>query len=331
MLPTRLSVKNKFLTLLDDPSGVLFTDLPTTLGGPSLFQNAFSEAYNALWTAFLAHQCPRIELIAYVTVPAGVTSLTPAQMGIADFGDFIYLSERSYGSQEKYADLNSVDRLTQRLPSDRLIEFNYRNDTFYFIGATTIRDLQIKYDTSGEAPTVDGTAIGVDSCEDFLANYAAGKAAYWKGYDELSQAYLGFAVGPKYNMGYIGGELFRLIQPRVRSRQHVQMAPKPYSTTRRIVNRRAIPYVASQIGTTGGTQNPPIQFSSADGTIVGPVDGVNNVFWLSVGGVTSMQVYVNGTLQIVGANYTSVNNQITFLAGSTPLTGNIITATVYLS
>lgn len=313
MQPTRAQVRLQYLQLLNDPSSLLYD-----VAGGTQFQAAFSPAYNALWTAFLTHQCPRIELIQYVIVPPLTYSLTPAQMGINDFGDFIYLSERTLGSNDKYVDLNMVDRLTQRLPTDRLIEANYRNDTFYFIGSTSVRDLQVKYDTSGEAPTDDSAVIGVDGCLDFLANYAAGTAAPWKGYDELGERYLQFAVGPRYADGYLGGELFRLIQPRVRSRQHVQMASKPYSTTRRIVNRRGTPYVAAQMGTTGGgATNVPVQFSTSNGTITGVIDGVNCVFWLTIGGIYAMQVYKNGDLLTPNVDYTSVNNQITLTLAAT--------------
>jgi hypothetical protein len=320
MYPTRAQIKTRFQSLLDDPSGAVFTEV--------VFAEAFGEAYDALYTAFLTNQCPRIELLTLVTVPALTTALTPEQMGINDFGDFIYLSERIYGSQDQYRDLNPVDRLSQRPMSDRLLEYNYRNDTFYFIGSTNTIDLQVKYDTSGEAPTGDGTAITVDGSLTFLSNYAAGVAGGRKGYDQVAQRCMSLAVGPKYDAGTIGGELFRIIQSRVRSRQKVQIAPKPFSAVRRLLVRRGVPYVAAQQGTTGGGAiNVPIQFSTQTGTIVGTLDGVNRVFYLSIG-VTSALIYWNGVLQTAYLDYTRVNNQITFISGP-PQAGDIITAEAY--
>ena len=328
MYPTREDVRNQFLLMLNDPGGVLFD----IAGQSNCFQPAFNEAYAALYNAFLLNQCPRIEFLVHPILPPLTYSITPAQLGIADFGDFIYLAERTYGSNDKFSDLNFVDRLTQRQPTDRLIEANWRNNTFYFTGATTVRELELKFDTSGTAPTDDDVEIAVDASLDFLANYAAGKAAPWKGYDELGKKYMEYAVGTRYDSGaQPGGALFRLIQPLVRSRQHVQMAVKPYSTTRRIVNRRGLPYVAAQVGTTGGgSTNTPIQFSSANGTITGTIDGINTVFWLTIGGVKAMIVYRNGLAETTNVNYTSINNQITFLPGSIPQVSDVLTAEAYL-
>jgi hypothetical protein len=321
MYPTRAQIRTRFQALLDDPGGQVFTE--------PVFAEAFGEAYDAIFTAFLTNQCPRIELLKYVTVPPLTTSLTPAAMGITDFGDYIYLSERIYGSQDEYRDLDSVDRLPQRAMTDRLIEYNYRNDTFYFVGSTSTIDLEVKYDTSGQAPTDDATVIAIDGSLTFLSNYAVGVAGSRKGYDAAAQRSMNLAVGPKYDQGTIGGELFRIVQARVRSRQKVQIAPKPYSSTRRLMVRRGIPYVAAQQGTTGGTsQNAPIQFSSQNGTIVGAINGINRVFYISIG-VKSAIVYWNGVLQTENLDYTRINNQITFIGTYAPQTGDVVTAEGY--
>jgi hypothetical protein len=321
MYPTRGQIKTRFQALLDDPAGSVFTE--------AVFAEAFGEAYDAIFTAFLTNQVPRIELIKSVVVPALTTSLTPAAMGISDFGDYIYLSERTYGSTDEYRDLGSVDRLPQRPMTDHLLEYNYRNDTFYFVGATAVIDLQVKYDTSGTAPTDDATQIAIDGSLTFLSNYAAGVAGGRKGYDATAARCLALAVGPKYDEGTLGGELFRITQARVRSRQKVQIAPKPYSSTRRLMVRRTVPYVAAQQGATGGgAQNVPIQFSTSNGTIVGALDGVNRVFYLVIG-VTSAIVYWNGVLQTQNLDYTRVNNQITFIGANGPQAGDVITAEAY--
>lgn len=324
MNPTRGQVKARFQAILDDPSGSVFSE--------AVFAPAFGEAYDALFTAFLTNQCPRIELITPVIVPAGTTALTPLQMGINDLGDFVLLQERAFGSTNHYRDLQPVDNLSQRPMTDRLLEFSFRNDTFYFVGATGVIDLVVKYETSGEAPVDDTTTINIDGSLTFLSNYAVGVAGGRKGYDEVAQQCMMRAVGPRYDAGTVGGELFRIVQPRVRSRQRVQIAPKPFSAFRRLGGGHAPPYVAAQQGTTGGgAQNVPIQFSTASGTIVGAVNGTNKVFTLSIGGVASLVVYRNGALQTAGTNYTALNNQITFLTPSTPQTGDVVTAEAYLT
>lgn len=318
--PTRGDVKARFQNRLDDPGGNVFSE--------AVFAPAFGEAYDALFQAFLVNQVPRIELIVTKTIPAGTTEITPAGLGITDWGDYIYLSERAAGSSDDFKDLVSVDRLWQRPQTDRLVEFNYRNDTFYFVGSTNSVELQVKYDSSGSAPDDDDTVITVDGSLTFLSNYAVGVAGDRKGYDEIAAKCMLLAVGPRYDQGVIGGELYRIVQNRVRSRQKVQIAPKPYSSRRRLIGRRAVPYVAAQWGTTGGTTPNPVQFSSATApaTIVGTLDGTNKIFFLSVG-VKSAIVYLNGVLQTQNLDYTRLNNQITFTLAPNP--GDIITAEAF--
>lgn len=325
MLPTRLQVKQRFQAILDDPSGVVFTDTPPT---NSVFQNAFAEGYDILFSAFLNNQVPAVEnVLAGIIVAPGTTSLTPAQMGITDFADWEWIAERAAGSSEKFFDLIDEDRLSQRPPTDRLIETVWQDNAFQFIGATTPRELQIKYVASGEAPTADGTVIGIDSSLVFLSNYAVSAAGGRKGYEEVAARCRGLAVGPRFDLGVIGGELFRLVQPLVRQRQNVQIAPRPFSSQRRIGVYRALPYVAAQASTSG---NPslPVQKSTSNGTIVGATDGTNAVFWIDVG-VIAITLFTNGVLQTLNVDYTAINNQITFLAGSIPPPGAILTAEVY--
>jgi hypothetical protein len=336
MYPSRQQVKNRYLSHLDDPAGNIFGDppgWPATNVIPSLFQESFGEAYDCLYQSYLFNQVPRITLIQFVTLAPGTTSITPTEMGINDFGDFEVLSERTFGSSDTFKDMTASDRLPQRLQGDRLIDFVWRNNTFYFVGSTQVIELQLQYDSSGEAPTDDATVIAVDSSLNFLANYAAGVAGGPKGYDDIAKRCMRFAVGPRYDEGVIGGDLYRLIQPLVRSRQAVQVAPKPYGSWRRRMGRRwAVPFVAAQQGTTGGgANNIPIQYSSTAGTIVGVIDGVNAVFWLSTGVQAITQVARNGQVLNQNADYTLLSNQVTFIGVQIPQPGDVITAEAYLA
>jgi hypothetical protein len=330
MLPTRGYVRQQFLGLLDDPAGAVWDPPNLPVGIISPFTVAFNEAYDVLFSAFLNQQVPQVEnVLQGIIVPPMTTVLTPAAMGIADFADFEWIRERLAGSTDRFLDLIELDNLTQRQPADRLIETVWQNNAFQFIGATTVREIQIKYVSSGLAPTDNNTVIGIDNSASFLSNYAAGKAGPRKGLDAEGQACMMFAVGPKFHLGTIGGELFRLIQPLVRERQHVQIAHRPYTTERRRGIRRALPYVMAQQGTTGGgAQNVPVQFSNADGTIVGTIDGTNATFWLTLG-VISFTLYRNGVLQTLNVDYTAINNQFTFLTASIPLAGDSLTAEGY--
>jgi hypothetical protein len=330
MYPTVGMVKTRFRALLDDPSGAVFTD--------DVFNAAFGEAFDSLFAAMLTAQCPRIELMQQITVPAMNTGMTPADMGIADFGDYVFLRERPLGSSDKFREMTSVDVLPQRQPSDMLRWFNWRNNTFYWIGATQNIQLEIKWEASGTAPVspaADATQVMVDSSLSFLSNYAVGVAGQRKGYDAIAQRCFLQAVGPKYLLGSMGGQLYMLIQPLVRSRQNVQIAHRPFQAGRRLWAGRAIPYVAAQQGTTGGgAQNVPIQLSTGtnDGSVVGVIDGTNTVFTLNIFGIVSqILVFRNGVGLTFLVDYTYISNVVTFMSGSAPQPGDILTFEVYLA
>src|SRR5438309_1792001 len=129
MVPTRGQVRTRFRSFGDDPNGATFTD--------AVFDEAFSEAYDVLFNAALNLQIPRLRNIISYTLPANTTSLSPAVAGISDFGDYEEIEERASGSSDNYTPLEARDQHRQRTPADRLLEFVYRMDTFYFIGATT--------------------------------------------------------------------------------------------------------------------------------------------------------------------------------------------------
>jgi hypothetical protein len=296
----------------------------------------FSQAFDLLFNNALNQQVPRVEqVVSGIIIPPSPIpfSVTPAAMGLSSFADWEWMAERLLGSNDKFLDLVDEDRLTQRSPTDRLLETVFQNGAFQFVGCTTPREIQIKYVSSDVAPTNDAAVITFDNSLNFLANYSAAMAAPNKGYDETGARCRSFAVGPKFDMGSIGGELFRLMQPLVRSRQNVQVAHKPYTTQRRIGGRwRGIPYVGAQQGTTGGgAQNVPMQFTSTNGTIIGTIDGVNAVFYLPLGVQPNISLFVNGTLQTYGVSgdYINVNNQITFNSGSIPQPGSVLTASAY--
>lgn len=336
--PTRLQVKQLYWQLLDDPAASVFTDTPNaTTGAVSVFQSGFSQAFDLLFNNALNQQVPRVEqVVSGIVIPPSPIpfSVTPAAMGLTSFADWEWISERQWGSNDKFLDLVDEDRLSQRAPTDRLIETVYQNGAFQFVGCTTVREIQIKYVASDVAPTADGASITFDNSLNFLANYAAGVTGGQKGYDAIADRCRQFSVGPKFDLGSIGGELFRLMQPLVRSRQNVQVAHKPYSTQRRAGTwRRGVPYVAVQQGTTGGgSQSVPMEFTTANGTITPAPDGTNLVFYIVLGVNQNITVFKNGVLQTYGiapGDYINVSNQINFNIGSVPLVGDILTSSAF--
>lgn len=328
--PTRAQIRQRFWITLDDPTGAVFVDFPSTAPAISYFQMGLDAAYSAMYNAMLNYQVPRISDIQqnFIITP-DMTRWAPQENGLPDFSEYDYVAERPAGSGQRFKDMCPVERLPQRPPADRLLEFVWREDAFYFVGVNTPTELQIQFETSGVAPISNDGIIKVDDCVTFLSNYAVGLIGPTKGRYEIGKAAMLAAVGPRYNDGFIGGDLYRLIAPKERELQWTPIQPKRFSAYRRRGFRFAVPYVAAQQGTTGGGAiNVPIQFSSATGAVIGTIDGVNTLFYIPQGGVISMQVY-NGMMLTEGLDYSFVNNQILFTAP--PPLGSTITIEAWFS
>lgn len=69
---------------------------------------------------------------------------------------------------------------------------------------------------------------------------------------------------------------------------------------------------------------PPAQFSTADGTIQGKVDGVNRIFTV-VAYLHRAQVFKNGILQTLNYDCAFGGLGLVFMKRSTPVPGDIIT------
>ena len=327
--PVVSDIKTRYLAKLDDPLGLVFTD--------DVWQSAFAEAYDTMFNAMLENQVRRIVNVAQgIIIPAGTLSIRPQDnaptgMGITDFGDFDWIRERPYGAtNERFREMWDSDVLPQRAQFDRLVDYTYRGGEFFFVGATNSVELQIQYESSGTAPTLESTIIQIDSCQNFLFNYAIGVSGERKGKSDLAQSCMNLAVGPRFTEGVLGGQLRQLIVPLVRSLQKVQVAPRPFSAARRNSFRQRMPYISAQQGATGGTSNfgTPVEYSTATGSIIGAIDGTNKVFWINAGSDITIQLYRNGVRQTMGVDYTALGNQITFSTGAVPQPGDIVTADV---
>lgn len=307
MISTTAQVRNRVIALLDDPTQAVFTD--------AIVLPAVGEAIDALQSALVFYEIPRSKVVVTYTLPALTTSVSPATMGIADMGEIIELRERRSGSSDYYTHVYECDDLPQRPQVETLGNWEWRGDQFWFVGATQARQLWLSYFETTEQPTDFTGTTGVDGALSFLSLYAAGVAGPRKGYDELAAAYMQRAVGNRYDQGIIGGGLFYLCQPMVRSRQRVQVAPRPYSVIRRRFGARRQVYIAAQ--QPAGVGMAPAQFSYSAGSITGTLDGTNATFYLSYP-VTSVVVTLNGVTLTPTQHYTFSANQIVFLAPYVP-------------
>ncbi len=308
MIATYSQLRTRVLALLDDPLQAVFLD-------PILLQG-MGEAVDALQQAFVFYEIPVSKKIVTYAINAGVTNFSPADAGITDCGEIIELREKMTGSSDPYTHIWECDDLPQRPQTQILGNWEWRGDDFWFVGATSARTVWISYFSTIEQPTaIDSSPTPADGDLTFLSKYAAGVTGPRKGYDEISAVYMKSAVGSRYDEGIIGGELFRLCQPMVRSRQRVQVAPRPYSVIRRRQQWRRNVYVAAPAG---GTGTAPNEYTSANGSVTGTIDGVNAHF-LILAPMATVIVTVNGVTMTQGFDYTHVGNSITFLAGAVPV------------
>jgi hypothetical protein len=305
MIPTVAEVQAEIQSLLGDEEGRVFTATLALVG--------YKRAYRYLREAMIKDQIPRAVSVATFTLPAGTTVLTPAEAGITDFGELIEMGERTPGTTDNFFPVIEAD-IDNGQAGTTINTFEWREDAFYFYGATSSRELRIRYYDSGTAP--ESGSVGIDGCLDFLAHYGAASIGPGRGYDDAEiQRMRREALGP--NLDGSGGLLFNLLQPMVRSLQRVQRQPQPYSAGC-YTSRRSRPslYIAAPPTTEGLTQIL---------TISGTLDGENNIFTLSQL-PARLSLYNNGIRQYENVAYTLAGTVLTFLPGYIPSATDLLLA-----
>lgn len=310
MIPTVDQIKTRTLSLVDDDSQEWATN--------GKFQEAFSEGYDVMISEMLKNQIPRLKNATQYTLTAATTSLTPAAVGIGDFGELIKMQERNVGSTDQYADLMEWDILPVRPMADWLADFVWRQDTFYFVGANTSRDLLLHYYSSGQAPA--SGSVGVDGSMVFLSRYAANVLLDRHGQERMAARYRVLAVGPRYEEGVLGGDLFSLISPMVRSINRTPLEPRPF-TLYSTGFRQRMPVIITAQG--ASSTNIPMSFSSSASTIIGTIDGSNATFYVSAP-LRNAAVYLNGIRLTENLHYAWATNVVTFYYPMVPQPGQDI-------
>ncbi len=309
MTPTVAEVVAEIQSLLGDEAGRTFTG--------ALALKGYQRAYRRIREEMLKDQVPRtVEVIEGSVLPAGTTVLTPANLGITNFGELIELSERQPGTTEDYIPLVEGDLLNGR-QGDALRIFEWRGDSFYFYGSNNSREIRIRYYDSGDPPTDLSVSVGIDGSLPFLSYYGATTIGPSKGYDdaEINRMRV-MALGPRLDGS--GGMLYDLIAPMVRASSRVQRQPQPYGVDRNYSWRRARPplYIEAPPATTGVQQ--PL-------TVSGTIDGENATFSLSQL-PQDLNLYKNGVLQYPNVAYTIAGTVVTFLPGYIPQVGDLLLA-----
>lgn len=202
--PTVANVESDVGALLGDPSLEKYTS--------SVQQPFFGMAYRELWDLMALRGLQAVQAETLYTLSASTTSLTPATAGISNMGEPQRLWERLSGSSDEYEPMESVDDLPQYEPGAELGYWKWEGDTFYFIGATTARQLKIEHSTSAVAPT-SGT-VSIDNSRSFLALATAAHLAASPicGQDSLAASLRIRAYGQSQLPDATGGAMYLFIQ-----------------------------------------------------------------------------------------------------------------------
>lgn len=132
-------------------------------------------------------------------------------------------------SGEKFSlPLTPIDDLDDRDPSDRLTEYQWKNNAFYFHGATTGRQLWIEYLASPEPPLNPNTILPWDNCADVLACLSAMTLAGNKGWNAMATRLRKEALGDSGEANSSGGLLREFINIQILAKQREQQAPRPF-------------------------------------------------------------------------------------------------------
>lgn len=138
-------------------------------------------------------------------------------------------------SNEKWIPVVPVEDLPQVDPGDALRMWSYEDDTIEFPGATTARQIRLKYESSGVAPA-SGT-IGFTKARDFLSVRTASlmaptRQAVTDGANLKEQA-----LGPSGEADGTGGLIRQVVLPMLLEQQKRPRRPQPFRPRRLMADR----------------------------------------------------------------------------------------------
>lgn len=168
----------------------------------------------------------------YVTVLSPTTFSLNGSQALSTDGSLIYSSGYVLHSDEKFTAMRQVDELDQQpATSDRLLLWEWEDGQLWFPGATSARQLKIRYKSSGSAPEYG--PLGVDDALDLLSNGTAMYAC--RGQDQLTmkQDLMRSVFGPGGEPNGRGGLLRTLMLPKLHTKQWIQGRPLPFRSHRR--------------------------------------------------------------------------------------------------
>lgn len=158
-----------------------------------------------------------------VTVVSGTQFIVNGLVATGTYiggGKAVYSDNKFSDVQQSY-DINFTGGNTQQ----QLDSYAWRDGQFLFKGSTDQRELKVTYYSSATVPTTGSDVIEVDDSLDFLATYAAAKAARGQGAKDIGSELMADAVGSSVDQGSVrGGRLYDLFNSAVKQWQ--QMSPE---------------------------------------------------------------------------------------------------------
>lgn len=200
-------------TFLNDVGSQIWTD--------AILIPYVKEAHRDLLSILWLNGLPVLrEKSAILPVNANVTSLT-----ITDMVDPIWIKERARNSSEDWIPMTETDFEPDRNRDTMLKYWTWREEILNFIGATTDRDVLVRYIKQISVITNTGDSLGFLLAEYFVGPQTAGYAAGSVGNITLAKELL---YVPNENIGVAGARLDTIIKANVKGQQNLPARRIPY-------------------------------------------------------------------------------------------------------
>lgn len=153
-------------SLLNDRDKVTWTD--------AVLLPYYQKAHKEIVQAYENNGSPILkEVSALTTVAIGEKTITT----ITDIRTPLKLFERASGSSDKFKEMRETDWEPEDEPGDTLKYWNWREGVITLLGATTARQVKLRYIKTIEAPNSANSTVVVPEAELFLASRTAALAA----------------------------------------------------------------------------------------------------------------------------------------------------------
>jgi hypothetical protein len=237
-----------------------------------------------------------------ISVPAGTTTLPGQPTNILEP---ISMQERVPGSDANFfQDMIKVNFLPEEDQVQDLIFWSWNGEVISLLGATSIKEVVLRYKGSLVSPQLLTDPIGVIYGERFLGPRIA--AIAWDSIGRDSRKFNEIAERNKY----------KLIQRNVLQDQ-TPIRRRGYRSSRLVWPGES----TGLISVTGGGGGPQVNVNFADGEVPsGAINGVNEAFvFLHVPNpALSLELYFNGQLLEQTFDYTLLLNTVTFINPPNP-------------